>query len=174
MSVDKLLDEGKIILCNVSEGKLSEDTSQLLGTTIIAKIHLAMLKRARTDKALRSAFYLSVDEFQNFATPSFTKLLSGGRKFGLRVTIAEQSTTQQDNSRITNMILANVGTVICFKTASPVDEDLLLPQFSPLVKKGEILNLPRFHFYIKLGSIEPQEPFSGTTLPMQDKRDKKE
>ncbi len=174
ISFDKLLDEGKIILCNVSEGKLSEDTSQLLGTTIIAKIHLAMLKRARTDKALRSAFYLSVDEFQNFATPSFTKLLSGGRKFGLRVTIAEQSTTQQDNSRITNMILANVGTVICFKTASPVDEDLLLPQFSPLVKKGEILNLPRFHFYIKLGSIEPQEPFSGTTLPMQDKRDKKE
>ncbi|HUD45169.1 MAG TPA: DUF87 domain-containing protein [Patescibacteria group bacterium] len=173
VSFDKLLDEGKIVLCNVSEGKLSEDTSQLIGTTIITKIHLAMLKRARIDKALRKPFYLSIDEFQNFATPSFTKLLSGGRKFGLRVTIAEQSTTQQDNSRITNMILANVGTVVCFKTASPVDEELLLPQFSPLVKKGEIINLPRFHFYIKLGSIDPQEPFSGVTLPIQNRTSKK-
>jgi len=170
---DDLLDQGKIILCNLSEGKLGEDTAHLIGTTIITKIHLSILKRARMEKALRKPFYLYIDEFQNFATSSFTRLLSGGRKFGLRVTIAEQSTTQQEDRRIVNVILANIGTVISFRTASPVDEELMLSQFHPLVKKGDILNLPRHHFYIKLGSIEPQEPFSGVTLPIQITEDKK-
>ncbi len=170
---DDLLNQGKIILCNLSEGKLGEDTAHLIGTTIITKIHLAILKRARMEKALRKPFYLYVDEFQNFATSSFTRLLSGGRKFGLRVTIAEQSTTQQEDRRIVNVILANVGTVISFRTASPVDEELMLSQFHPLVKKGDILNLPRHHFYVKLGSIEPQEPFSGVTLPIHITEDKK-
>jgi len=167
INFDELLDEKKIILCNLSEGQLGEDNSYLLGTTIIGKIHLSMLKRARRNIAYREPFYLYVDEFQNFATDHFTKLLSGGRKYGLRVTVAEQSTTQQSNRSIVNVILANVGTVLCFKTASPVDEDLLLPQFSPQVGKGDILNLPRHNFYMKLGSKEPQEQFSGTTYPVE-------
>lgn len=171
--IDDLLNQSKIILCNLSEGKIGEDTAHLIGTTIITKIHLAILKRARMEKALRKPFYLYVDEFQNFATSSFTRLLSEGRKFGLRVTIAEQSTTQQEDRRIVNVILANVGTVMSFRTASPVDEELMLSEFYPLVKKGNILNLPRFHFYIKLGSIEPQEPFSGVTLPPNLVRDTK-
>jgi len=170
---DELLDQGKIVLCNLSEGRLGEDTAQLLGTTIITKIHQAILKRARMDKALRKPFYLYVDEFQTFATISFTKLLSGGRKYGLRIAIAEQSTTQQADKRIINVILANVGTVVCFRTASPIDEELMLSQFTPLVTKGNILNLPRFHFYIKLGAKEPQEPFSGETFPVEVKRDEK-
>jgi len=58
--------------------------------------------------------------FKNFATTSFTKLLSGGRKFGLRLTIAEQSTSQQEDRNVVNVILANTGTVICFRTASPI------------------------------------------------------
>lgn len=171
ISFDELLDKGKIILCNLSEGKIGEDTSQLIGTTIITKIHLSTLRRARMEKSLRKPFYLYIDEFQNFATSSFTKLLSGGRKFGLRVTIAEQSTTQQEDSRITNMILANVGTIICFRTASPMDEKLILPLLVPDIKQGDIANLPRHHFYIKLGSIEPTEPFSGVTLPIDMKKD---
>lgn len=164
INFDNLLDQGKIILCNLSEGKLGEDTSQLIGTTIITKIHLALLKRARIEKALRQPFYLYIDEFQNFATSSFTKLLSGGRKYGLHITIAQQSTAQQAERKTVDVILGNIGTMICFRTASPVDEDLMLTQMSPLVKKGNIGNLPRYRFYMKLGSLEPQEPFSGTTL----------
>lgn len=163
---DTLLDEGKIVLCNLSQGKLGEDNSQVLGTTLITKIHQAIMQRARVEKAQRKPFYLYVDEFQNYATTSFTNLLSSDRKYGLRITIAQQSTSQQDNKRITEIILANVGSTVCFRTASPVDEGLMLAQFSPLVKKGDIMNLPRFHFYMKLGAIEPQEPFSGQTLPM--------
>ena len=162
---DAILESGKILICNLAEGKLGEDTSKLLGTTIIAKIQQASMRRARISASSRTPFYLFVDEFQNFATSSFTKLLSGGRKFGLRITIAEQSTAQQDDRNVVNVILANTGTVVCFRTASPIDEELMLSQFSPYVKSGDIGNLPRFKFYIKLSAVEPEEPFSGETLP---------
>lgn len=92
VNFDDILASGKILICNVGEGNLGEDTSQLLGTTIIAKIQQAAMRRVRTKLADRTPFYLFIDEFQNYATTSFTKLLSGGRKFGLRLTIAEQST----------------------------------------------------------------------------------
>lgn len=168
---DDILDSNKILICNLAEGKLGEDTSQLLGTMIIAKIQQAAVRRARNERATRTPFYLFVDEFQNFATSSFTKLLSGGRKFGLRVTIAEQSTAQQSDRNTVNVILANTGTVVCFRTASPIDEELMLSQFSPLVKPGDIGNLPRYHFYMRLAATEPTDPFSGETLPMNAPKD---
>jgi len=169
---DDIVDNEKILLCNLAEGKLGEDTAQLLGTAIIAKIHLAMTRRAQMDATKRKPFYLFVDEFQNFATSSFTRLLSGGRKYGLRVTIAEQSTAQQDDRNIINVILANVGTVVCFRTASPLDEGLMMPQFAPLVDVGDIANLPRHHFYIRLAALEPEDAFSGETLPIPARNDK--
>jgi len=166
INFDDILSSGKILICNLAEGKLGEDTSQLLGTTIIAKLQQSSMRRVRSKKIDRTPFYLFIDEFQNFATTSFTKLLSGGRKFGLRLTIAEQSTSQQEDRNIVNVILANTGTVICFRTASPVDEQLMLSQFSPYVEKGDIGSLPRYKFYMKLSAVEPEEPFSGETLPI--------
>ncbi len=172
INFDEILSFGKILICNLAEGKLGEDTSQLLGTTIIAKLQQAAMRRVRTPVSNRKPIYLFIDEFQNFATSSFTKLLSGGRKFGLRLTIAEQSTAQQDDRNMVNVILANTGTIICFRTASPIDEELMLAQFSPYVKKGNIGNLPRFRFYMKLSAIEPEEPFSGETIPIVLDRDR--
>jgi hypothetical protein len=171
INFDEILSSGKILICNLAEGKLGEDTSQLLGTTIIAKIQLAAMRRVRNARSARTPFYLFIDEFQNFATSSFAKLLSGARKFGLRLTIAEQSTSQQDDRMLVNVILANTGTVICFRTASPLDEDLMLAQLAPYVEKGAIPNLPRFKFYIKLAALEPEEPFSGITLPINETKD---
>lgn len=171
INFDEILDKQKILICNLAEGKLGEDTSQLLGTTIITKLQQAFMRRVRTKASKRIPFYLFVDEFQNFATSSFSKLLSGGRKFGLRLTIAEQSTSQQEDRNIVNVILANTGTVICFRTASPIDEQLMLDQFSPYVKKGDIGNLPRFKFFMKLSAVEPEEPFSGETIPIVLDRD---
>lgn len=168
---DDILSSSKILICNLGEGKIGEDTSQLLGTTIIAKIQQAAMRRIRTKREVRTPFYVFVDEFQNFATSSFSKLLSGGRKFGLRLTIAEQSTAQQDDRNMVNVILANTGTVICFRTASPIDEELMLGQFAPYITQGEIGNLPRFKFYMKLSAVEPEEPFSGQTLPMSPQGD---
>lgn len=166
INFDDILESGKIIICNLSEGKLGEDTAQLLGTTIITKIQQAAMRRERKGGKERKPFYVFVDEFQNFATSSFTKLLSGGRKFGLRMTIAEQSTAQQDDHNVVNVILANTGTVICFRTASPIDAKLMADQFKPYVDRGDINNLPRYRFYIRLAAVEPEEPFSGTTIPM--------
>ncbi len=174
INFDDLLNSGKILICNLSEGRLGDDTSHLLGTTIITKIHQSAMRRQRLPVGKRKSFYLFVDEFQNFATSSFTKMLSGGRKFGLRVAIAQQSTAQQEDKNVVNVIFANTGTFICFRTASPLDEELMLAQFNPYVKQGELMYLHKHHFYIMLSAAdEPQPPFSGGTLPFKVKTDQK-
>jgi len=174
INFNDLLNNGKILLCNLSEGSLGEDTSHLLGTTIITKIHQAALRRQKIPINDRRPCYLYVDEFQNFATSSFTKMLSSGRKFGLRIFLAEQTTAQQTDRNMVNAIIANIGTFIAFRLASPIDEELILSLFSPYVKKGELMYLPKHHFYIKLGAADtPEPPFSGTTLPFKVKVDQK-
>jgi hypothetical protein len=173
INFDEIMQQGKIVICNLSQGKLGEDTSRLLGTTIMTKIQQATLKRANIPESQRKPFYLYVDEFQNFATHSFTKMLSEGRKYKLRVTIAEQSASQQDDRNIVNVILANITTVVCFRTANFIDEQLMLNQFEPLIDKGDIANLPKYNFYIKVSALEPEEPFSGQTLYTPLKKDAK-
>jgi len=172
VNFDEILDSGKILICNLSKGNLGEDTSQVVGILILAKIQLAILKRARLEAENRKTFFLYVDEFQNFATKSFVDMMAESRKYGLNITIAEQSTSQQNDRNLTNVTLANTGTVICFKTANPEDEDLILPQFKPYIQPGEIGNLPTFHFYMKNSAIDPQEPFSGQTMLVDIKEDK--
>lgn len=156
--------DGKILICNLSQGKLGEDTAKLLGTTILTKLQQAALKRADIPQNKRRQFHLYVDEFQNFATQSFTKMLSEGRKYGLEVYIAEQSTSQQQDRSIVNIILSNVTTMICFRSGNPIDEQLMLAQFAPYLQAGDIANLPKYHFYIKISAVESEEPFSGVTM----------
>ena len=156
--------DGKILICNFSKGKLGEDTSMLFGITILTKLQLAALKRSEKKQVDRKPFYLYVDEFQNFATLSFTQMLSEARKYKLSLTMAEQSTQQQDDQKLVNIILANVGTVTAFRTGSPKDEDLLLPLFEPYLERGEISNLPAYNFYCRIVGVEPQEPMSGETI----------
>lgn len=160
---DEILD-GKILICNFSKGLLGEDTSELFGIAVLAKLQLASLRRARIKQADRKPFYLYVDEFQNFATPSFVQLLSEARKYKLFLTMAEQSTSQQDDQQMVNIILANVGTVICFRTGNPADEKVLLPLFKPYIDEGEIAKLPSYNFYMRISAVKSQEPFSGETL----------
>lgn len=160
---DEILD-GKILICNFSKGLLGEDTSELFGIAILAKIQLASLRRARIKQKDRKPFYLYVDEFQNFATPSFTQMLSEARKYKLYLTMAEQSTSQQDDQKMINIILANVGTVICFRSGNPADEKLILPLFEPYIEKGEIANLPSYNFYMRVSAQKAQEPISGETV----------
>lgn len=160
---DEIMDSGKILLCNVSKGRIGEDNSQVFGALIMSKIQLAALKRAKQKSDNRRDFYLYVDEFQNFATPSFAQILSEARKYKLNAILAHQTTSQLEDKSLVNVTLANTGTVICFRTANPEDERLILPQFIPYVQLGEIDNLPSYHFYIKISAIHPEEPFSGET-----------
>ncbi|CAN5181104.1 hypothetical protein BH09PAT1_BH09PAT1_3230 [soil metagenome] len=176
ISFDEILDQGKILICNLSKGSIGEDTSEVMGIMILNKIQLAALKRARKEQKARNHFYLYVDEFQNFATPSFVQMLSEARKYGLALTMAEQSTSQQKDKNLVQIVLANAGTVVTFRSANPQDEDLLLPQYRPYVDYGEISNLPSFHFFMKTAAIRPEEAFSGVTMPIviTDDKDKRE
>ena len=167
VSFDEILNNGKILLCNLSKGKIGEDNSSVFGVLIMAKIQLASLKRARMTQDQRKDFYLYVDEFQNFATPAFAQILSEARKYRLNAILAHQTTSQLEETSLVNVTLANTGTVICFRTANPEDERMILPQFRPYVESGEISSLPSYHFYMRLGALNPEEPFSGVTVPVR-------
>jgi hypothetical protein len=161
---EDIINNSKILICNFSKGLVGEDTSELLGTTILAKLQLASLKRARIAENERKPYYLYVDEFQNFATISFVQMLSESRKYKLYLTMAEQSTSQQSDRDMVNIILANVGTIVCFRTGNPMDEQIVLPLFNPYIERGEIMNLPTFNFYMRLAAVHSQEPLSGVTV----------
>lgn len=166
---DEILN-GKILICNFSKGLIGDDTSELFGIAILAKLQLAALRRARIPQIERKPFYLYVDEFQNFATDSFVQMLSEARKYKLFLTMAEQSTSQQDDQKMVDTIFANVGTLICFRSGSPADEKYFLPRLSP-VSEGEIAALPSYNFYMRIAAVESQEAFSGETIVLKDDGD---
>ncbi|HSX28490.1 MAG TPA: type IV secretion system DNA-binding domain-containing protein [Candidatus Saccharimonadales bacterium] len=168
VSFEDILAGRKILICNFSKGLLGEDTSSLFGTTVLAKLQTAALRRARISEIERAPYYLYVDEFQNFATTSFVQMLSEARKYKLFLTMAEQSTSQQDEQRLVDIILANVGTVVCFRSGSPSDERLVLSLFMPLIEQGEIANLPAYSYYVRIAAVHAQEPMSGVTVVIGD------
>ncbi len=98
-------------------------------------------------------------------------MLSEARKYKLFLTMAEQSTSQQDEQRLVDIILANVGTVVCFRSGSPSDERLVLPLFMPFIQQGEIANLPAYSYYVRISAVNAQEPMSGVTVVVQETGD---
>ena len=156
-----IMNNKKILLCDLSKGRIGEDTSSFLGSLIVAKIQLAALKRVDVAEKLRTDFFLYIDEFQNFATPSFAQILSEARKYRLNTILAHQTISQIEDKDLLKVILANVGSIISFRTSNPTDEDMMLPLFAPQVEKHEISNLPSYHFYMKINAIEPQNAFTG-------------
>ncbi len=159
LDFEDVINSGKILLCDLSKGKIGEDESSFFGSLIIAKIQLAALRRALISEEDRKDFYLYIDEFQNFATATFAELVSEARKYRLSTILAHQSISQIPDRDIIKVILANVGTVICFKTANPEDEQFILPIFSPEVLKHEISNLPLYNFYMKVSVGKAEDTF---------------
>jgi hypothetical protein len=149
----------------LGKGRLGEDNSTFFGILITAKLQLAALQRETIPEKQRRDFYLYIDEFQNFATPAFAQIMSEARKYRLDAILAHQTIAQLEDSDLVKVILANTGTILSFRTASPLDEEYLLPYFAPQVQKGEIANLPSFNFYIKTNALTPQKTFSGETIP---------
>jgi hypothetical protein len=160
LDFSQVMDDKKILLCDLSKGKIGEDTAYFLGSLIIAKIQLAALRRIHTPQEKRSDFFLYIDEFQNFATASFAQILSEARKYRLSAILAHQNTVQIDDDLL-ETIIGNSGTIISFRTTSPTDEEKLLPFFSPQVEKGQIANLPSYTFYMKINALRPQDAFTG-------------
>jgi|SRR5579872_86785 len=162
-----IMDNKKILLLNLSKGRLGEDNSALLGAMIITKLQLAALSRVDILEHDREDFYLYVDEFQNFATQSFATILSEARKYRLNLVIGHQYIGQliQDKStEVRDAVFGNVGTIVCFRVGA-TDAEFLEKEFFPTFLENDLLNLPKYHIILRLMiNGVASDPFSATTL----------
>ncbi len=165
--IRELMDDKKIMIINLSKGKIGESNANLLGGMLITKIYLAAMSRAdlpeRTLKMMPN-FYLYVDEFQNFANESFADILSEARKYKLNLTVAHQYIEQMEEE-VRAAVFGNVGTMIVFRVGA-TDAEYLEKEFMPTFTAEDIVNLGRFQLYLKL-MIDgvSSAPFSATNLP---------
>ena len=158
------MDSGKILLVNLSKGKIGEDSASLLGAMLIAKMGLTALSRQDIPEEQRKDFYLYVDEFQSFATSSFADILSEARKYHLNLILANQYLDQIDE-KVRGAIFGNVGTIISFKVGLE-DAKFLAEEFYPAFNKEDIINLPCYSIYLKLMiNGKTSKPFSADSLP---------
>ncbi len=164
---DEVLDMKKLLICNLSKGSIGNDTSSLLGMVILAKLQLSSWRRAQTQSFKRSDYYLYVDEFQQFSAPIFTQLVSESRKFGLYLTLAEQTTSYQDESE-SSILLANVGNIVCFRTHSETDVRRLLPLYKPYLNELDLIYLDPYKFYLKSSGEKAKPPVSANTILFKD------
>lgn len=159
-----IIDNNKILIMNLSKGKIGEDTMQLLGSMIVTKLYLAAMSRVDIPEDQRKDFYLHVDEFQNFATDSFADILSEARKYRLNLVMAHQFITQLPEN-VSDAVFGNIGTMICFRVGA-ADAEILVKEFTPTFTEEDLVNLPSFNIYLKL-MIDgiASDPFSAATLP---------
>lgn len=164
IDIRDIMDKRKILIMNLSKGRIGEDNSSLLGAIMITKIQLAAMSRVDIDENERQDFYLYVDEFQNFATESFANILSEARKYRLNLIMAHQYIEQLDE-KVQNAVFGNVGTLIVFRVGA-ADAEALVPEFTPTFTEDDIVNIPKYEFYLKL-MIDgiSSDPFSARGLP---------
>ena len=164
IDIRRIMDEQKILIVNLSKGKIGEDNMALLGAMIITKVQLAAMSRANVAASERPDCFLYVDEFQNFATESFASILSEARKYNLGLTIAHQYIAQMVEE-VKDAVIGNVGTMITFRVGAP-DAEALVKEFAPVFDANDLVNLQKAHIYVKLlidGIAAPA--FSAQTLP---------
>jgi type IV secretory pathway TraG/TraD family ATPase VirD4 len=170
LRIADIMNEGKILLVNLSKGDLGEDQSKFFGTVLTALIWMAAYQRTKIPESQRRDFFVYVDEFQNFATPQFSSITSEGRKFRISLIVSHQNIAQMEDKDIVKVIAGNAATILCLK-ANPEDEDFILPYMKPEVEKGDIVNLAPYHFYMKVTGDEAEDAFSGQTIPLDIEAD---
>lgn len=158
------MDTGKIVIVNLSKGKIGEDMSSLLGAMMITKFQLDAMSRANIPENERKDFYLYVDEFQNFATDSFATILSEARKYRLNLTMANQYIAQMPDE-VRDAVFGNVGTILSFQVGFD-DADYLSGQFGEEVLSNDLVSLSKYNAYMRL-LIDgmPSQTFSLETMP---------
>ncbi len=158
------MDHKKIIIINLSKGKIGEDNSSLLGAMLITKFQIDAMSRANIPEKDRTDFYLYVDEFQNFATDSFATILSEARKYRLNLTMANQYIAQMPEE-VRDAVFGNVGSILSFQVGYD-DAEYISKQFSEEVMPNDLVNLNKHTAYMRL-LIDgmPSKTFSLATLP---------
>lgn len=159
INLKKIMDEGKILLVNLSKGRMGEINARFFGMVLIAKLQAAAMSRASMPESKRRDFYLYVDEFQNLATQNFSVLLAEARKYRLNLILTNQFVTQVP-MEIMNAITGNVGTIISFRVGS-IDAEFLERDFLPVFNRYDLMNLPNFNTYTStLVDGQVLKPFS--------------
>lgn len=154
-----VMDSGKILLVNLSKGKLGEEDAKFLGLILVPKILTAAMSRQDMPMEQRRDFYLYVDEFQNYATEDFAVILSEARKYRLNLIVANQFVAQIEED-VKNAVFGNVGTMVTFRVGVP-DANFLQHEFAPVFSETDLTNIEKFHVYIKtIVGNEPVPPFS--------------
>jgi len=163
-----IMDNQKILIVNLSKGRIGEDSMRLLGGMLITKLQLAVMGRVDIPEEQRKDFYLYVDEFQNFANESFAGILSEARKYRLNLILTHQYINQlifDNNTSMRDAIFGNVGTIISFRVGAE-DAEFLEKEFDPVFLLNDIVNLSKYYIYLKL-MIDgiAGDAFSAVTLP---------
>lgn len=160
----EIMDSKKILLMNLSKGRIGEENAALLGAMMITKIQLAAMSRVDILERTRLDFYLYVDEFQNFATESFANILSEARKYRLNLIMAHQY-VEQLSDEVRAAVFGNIGTLVAFRVGS-IDAEELEKEFQPTFMQEDIVTLPSFNIYLRLMiNGVASDPFSAVTLP---------
>jgi hypothetical protein len=163
IDIRDVMDNKKILLMKVSKGLLGEENSSLLGAMIITKLYQAAMSRADMPEEEREDFYFYVDEFQNFATDTFSEILSEARKYRLNLTIAHQYMGQL-SGLVQKTVFGNVGSIVSFRVGAD-DAKVLAEEYNPIFQERDIINLGVREFYCKMSiNGEIREAFSGRTV----------
>jgi len=169
--IREIMDTGKILILNLSKGRVGEDNTRLLGGLFITKIQLSAMERVEIPEPERRDFFLYVDEFQNFATESFGNILSEARKYHLGLIMAHQYIEQLDEL-VRAAVFGNVGTMVAYRVGA-ADAEYLEKEFTPRFTTEDLVNLPKFQMYLKLlinGIVS--EPFSAIGMPPLSEEEK--
>ena len=163
-NIREIMDDGKILIVNLSKGLIGEDNASILGAFMVTKIQLAAMSRSDIPKIEdRRPFYLYVDEFQNFATDSFATILSEARKYGLNLTVANQYISQMSDT-VRDAVFGNVGTMMSFRVSAD-DAPNLAKQFEPQFEPNDLLQMHNRNFVINMVINGEKAPaFSARTL----------
>lgn len=163
IDLQEIMNEEKILLVNLSQGKIGEENSSLLGGMIVTRLYTNAMQRAFLPEAERSNFYVYVDEFQNFATETFIKILSEARKYGLNLIVTHQY-IDQISEEIQKAIFGNIGTLVNFVVGQH-DAKRLAEEYTPELTAEDLVNLEKFSVVTKMMIDGSQsKPFTGKTI----------
>lgn len=173
-----VMNNGKILLMNLSKGETGDINSKLLGMIIVSKLQVAALRRQRLPKEERKDFFLYIDEFQNYVTDSIEVILSEARKYRMGLAMAHQYLAQleQDKGKkganLKDAIFGNVGTMMAYKIGAQ-DAEYMAKEMNPIFSDQDLINIDKFKAVIKLSiDTQPSKPFSITPLnPYTEKGD---
>ncbi len=162
-----LMDEGTVLLVNVSKGRLGEESATVLGSLIVSTIGLAAFSRADSAPEARRPYFLYLDEFHSFTMLMLANMMSELRKYGVGLVLSHQYLHQLDPD-IRHAVLGNAGTIVSFRVG-PQDATLLADEFQPKIGVLDLLSLPSRSLYLKLMiDGEPSHPFSGNSIVSED------